>query len=288
MGVLLDEARILPAFDYTFYEAKPSSGRIRPALANAWNVINCFADNTVSQEKPEWVATFRGQRAVRSTRKRFLWDWICPSRVEYREYCLNIIRKIASQDVAGIRLDSICFPREGYCDCSVCTEAQAESGEDFVEWRAHQITSFIRDVRANLHCRLGLTLEPDPCCGKERFGLDLVEISKYVDFLSTPLYMDYSIVYWLDILANCFRSKISKPYFIELYAGHPRVPVKYLASALAVASSYADCIVLSTYQASVAESIRQEMIANSEIWNFFEERDCDELLRILEGWRKIS
>jgi hypothetical protein len=131
--------------------------------------------------------------------------------------------------VAGIILDTVCFPREGYCDCSVCTETAEKSGESFVEWRTQQISAFIRDVRRSVNCGLGLTLEPDPCCGKERFGFDVAKISKYVDFISTPLYMDCSIVYWLDILANCFRRKISEPYF-ELYAGHPRASMKYLGA----------------------------------------------------------
>jgi len=109
----------------------------------------------------------------------------------------------------------------------------------------------------------GLTLEPDPCFGKDRFGLDLEKLLSYVDFISTPLYMDYSIVYWLDIIANCFRRKVTKPYFIELYAGHPRAPTKHLVSALAVASRYADCAVLSTYEAGIAESLRREMTAKS-------------------------
>ena len=86
IGVLLDEPKIPAGFDYVFYEAKPSSGRILQPLQHAWNVINCFADNMVSQTGPDWVATSKGERAVRGTPKRFLWDWVCPSRVEYREY----------------------------------------------------------------------------------------------------------------------------------------------------------------------------------------------------------
>jgi hypothetical protein len=156
-----------------------------------------------------------------------------------------------------------------------------------VEWRAHQIESFIREVRETVPCELGLTLEPDPCYGKERFGLELARVSNYVDFISTPLYMDYSIVYWLDIIANCFKRKVSTPYFIELYAGHPRAPTKYLVSALAVVSGYADCVVLSTYQASIAESLQREMVGDKEVWNFFQERGCEEMLSVLERWQKL-
>ncbi len=285
MGVLLDEPKVIPGFDYIFYEVKPSSGRILKPLPHAWNVVNCFADNTVSQTKPDLVATCKGERAVRGTPKRFLWDWICPSRTEYRDYCKKIIQDVARHDVAGIRLDSVCFPREGYCDCHVCIDSIKRSGEEPIEWRAHQIESFIREVRESIPCPLGLTLEPDPCFGKERFGLELERVSNYVDFISTPLYMDYSIAYWLDIIAYCFRHKLSKPYFIELYAGHPRAPMKYLISALAVASQYADCIVLSTYQASIAESIQREIVRDEEAWKFFQDRGCEQMLSILARWK---
>ncbi len=287
IGVLLDEPTILDGFDYTFYEVKPASGRLLQPLPQSWNVVNCFADNTISQTKPELVATSHGERAVRGTWKRFLWDWICPSRGEYRDYCLKTIQEVARHNVAGIRLDSVCFPREGYCDCSICTDMRMKSGKDFLEWRALQIESFIRDVRNTITCSLGLTLEPDPCYGKERFGLDLTRVSNYVDFISTPLYMDYSIVYWLDIIANCFRRKISKPYFIELYAGHPRTPTKHLVSALAVASGYADCVILSTYEASIARSLQREMAHDKHLSEFLDERGCTDVVEVLERWRKI-
>ncbi len=287
IGVLLDEPKILPGFDYTFYEIKPSSGRPLTPLPRAWNVINCFADNTMAEKNPNLVATCKGEWARRGTPRRFLWDWICPSKQEYRDYCLKFIREVANEKVAGIRLDSVCFPREGYCDCQTCTDGQLNSGRSFVDWRAEQIGSFVREVRENISCELGLTIEPDPCYGRERFGLDLVELSKYVDFISTPLYMDYSIVYWLDILANCFRRKISKPYHLELYAGHPRAPTKNLISALAVASTYADTIILSTYQAHIAQSLQKEIATDPSAWKFFEERGCVDMLEIIKQWKKL-
>jgi hypothetical protein len=160
------------------------------------------------------------------------------------------------------------------------------SGMNPIEWRAHQIETFIREVRAAIPCSLGLTVEPDPCCGKERFGLDLERVSQYVDFISTPLYMDYSIVYWLDIIANCFRKRIAKPYFIELYAGHPRAPIKHLVSALAVASGYADCLILSTYESGLSQSLQREILQKAEYWKFLEEQNCEPVLEILRRWKK--
>jgi len=286
IGVLLDEPKIVPGFDYVFYEVKSSSGRVLKPLPKAWNVVNCFADNTVSQNNPDLVATSKGERAARGTARHFLWDWICPSRHEYRDYCKKTIRDIAEHDVAGIRLDSVCFPREGYCDCSDCSAEQTASGKDPNEWRAQQIETFVREIRDSLPCKLGLTIEPDPCYGKERFGLDLEKLAELVDFVSTPLYMDYSIVYWLDILAYCFRKRISKPYFIEVYAGHPRASTKHLASALAVASAYADCVVLSTYETELAIDIQREMVGSKEIWKFFEDHHCADMLDVLSRWQE--
>ena len=288
VGVLLDEAEIPPGFDYVFYEVKPSTGRIKRPLRKAWNVVNCFADSTMAEKEPGLVAVCNGDRAKRGTPKRFLWDWICPTSIAYRSYCMSTIREVASHEIAGVRLDSVCFPREGYCDCEACTDGLHKSGMDPVEWRANQISSFVREVRENIQCSLALTLEPDPCYGKERFGLDLNELLKYVDFVVTPLYMDYSIVYWLDIIANCFRRKLSIPYFIELYAGYPRAPTKHIASALAVASSYADALILSTYQASLARSLQREMVTDPSIRKFFEERDCKTMLEVLDGWEKMG
>ena len=57
-------------------------------------------------------------------------------------------------------------------------EKQTDSGIDPIEWRAQQIESFVREIRDSLPCNLGLTIEPDPCCGKERFGLDLEKLAK--------------------------------------------------------------------------------------------------------------
>ena len=62
--VLLHEPKIIPGLDYVFYEVKPSSGRPLKPLSKAWNVVNCFADNTISQSKPELVATRREERMV--------------------------------------------------------------------------------------------------------------------------------------------------------------------------------------------------------------------------------
>ena len=74
IGVLLDEPVILPGFDYTFFEVKQSSGRVHDPLAKAWNVVNCFADNTISQTRQDLIATCKGQKAMRGTPKHFLWD----------------------------------------------------------------------------------------------------------------------------------------------------------------------------------------------------------------------
>jgi len=58
-------------------------------------------------------------------------------------------------------------------------------------------------------------------------------------------------------------------------------------SALAVASGYADCIVLSTYEAKIARSLQEELVREEKVAHFFKERECTEMLEILNRWRKI-
>lgn len=89
------------------------------------------------------------------------------------------------------------------------------------------------------------------------------------------------------ILANCFRRKITKPHFIELYAGHPRAPTKYIVSALAVASGYAETTSLSTYQTSITQEMQREIVENASYWKFFEERGCEDMLEILKAWQRL-
>ncbi len=59
IGVLLDEPKTLSGFNYTFYEVRPRNGRILKPLPKAWNLVNCFADNTVSQSKPGLIAAYK-------------------------------------------------------------------------------------------------------------------------------------------------------------------------------------------------------------------------------------
>jgi len=55
-----------------------------------------------------------------------------------------------------------------------------------------------------------------------------------------------------------------------------------------VASKYADTVVFSTYQASLARSLQREMVTDRSIRKFFEERDCEEILEVLKSWENIT
>ncbi|MBN1269759.1 MAG: family 10 glycosylhydrolase [Kiritimatiellae bacterium] len=95
--------------------------------------------------------------------------WLCPSDPRNRELELAAIREIAARGlVDGLHLDYVRFPDAGTCICPACRKAFEQSlggrvaawpkdirpggrhADAWRRWRAEQITSFVRSVRATL------------------------------------------------------------------------------------------------------------------------------------------
>lgn len=94
--------------------------------------------------------------------------WLCPTHPENREMELASIREVAKRyRPAGIHLDYIRYPDSHACYCNGCKARFSEyTGETFARWprsvkqgliaqkyrawRAGQITSFVRDCRAEI------------------------------------------------------------------------------------------------------------------------------------------
>jgi hypothetical protein len=54
-----------------------------------------------------------------------------------------------------------------------------------------------------------------------------------------------------------------------------------------LASAYADCVVLSTYETKIAQDLQREMVHDNAVWRFFEERDCSQMLDVLTRWQSV-
>ncbi|MCW4022319.1 MAG: hypothetical protein NWF02_04060 [Candidatus Bathyarchaeota archaeon] len=290
MGVLTSQPEPIEGFDETFYCVKGCTGRVKKPADKCYNIISCFGDNVTGRKKPEWLAVSKHGKANRKNKNhRFLWDIICPSAEEYKQQILNLVKDALKSDVTGIHLESIGFPRSEYCTCERCTQKYEKSKMEWIEWRAKIVTDLVAETSELVRKSnkgFSVTILPDPCFGKERYGEDFHALAKYVDFFLVPIYdMHYSTTYWLENLAFDFSKQLKKPLYIELYASNPGPKLKNLLSAMVCISKYADGIILATHDPCLTKEIQQKMIADNELIKFLQKHKCEQLTEIIENWK---
>jgi hypothetical protein len=221
IGLIVDEPEPIEGFDICFYYVKRVSGRILKPATRIYNAISCFGDNKTARERPDWIAV--SEQGSASRRYGFHWDWLCPTNEEYTSFLFELIKETSRERVKGIHLDCIEFPGEEYCQCERCGRKWKKSGLEWKKWRQKIITQFVRRASKLVNRSFSVTLYPDPFF-PERFGLDPDSLARYVDFFFIPIYdKNYSTTYWIEILANAFRRKLKKPFYIGLYAKEPKI-----------------------------------------------------------------
>ncbi len=291
VGVLTGQPEPAEGFDETLYYVKSCTGRTKKPAGGVYNVISCFGDNVTARKVPEWVAVSESGKAVRANRShRFLWDHICPSVEEYRLQILDLVNDALKVDVTGVHLESIGFPRTEYCTCDRCVEKRKESNLSWSEWRAKTVTDLVAEASKLVkdHNKgFSVTILPDPCFGKERYGEDFRALAKHVDFFLVPIYdMAYSTTYWLETLALDFSKQLEKPLYIELYASDPGPKIKNILSAMVSVSNYADGVILATHDPCLTKQIQQKMVSDTELTRFLQKHKCEPLTDIIEKWKK--
>ena len=266
-------------FDRGFYEVKDVTGRAGAPIPNAVNMVSCFADNAAAESDPDLVPVNEdGERATREL-PYFDWSYVCPTHEGYREQLLGAVEDCAREN-GDVRLDDVGFPREEYCRCDRCDRLFAEWAEqrsaetssaepardsdsdDRLAWRASVIEGFVAEAAERVPGRLYLTLYPDPYPGHlyERAGVDPEALSAHVDEFVVPLYdTHYGTTYWLETIAKGFRSELSTPFSIELYAVN--VDVDNLVHAAEVAEEYGKNVFFG-YDASNASAALRRMQAD--------------------------
>jgi len=292
VGVLTGQPEPAEGFDETFYYVKSCTGRIKKPAGGVYNVISCFGDNVTARKVPEWVAVSESGKAVRANRShRFLWDHICPSVEEYRLQILDLVNGALKVDVTGIHLESIGFPRTEYCTCDRCAEKRKESNLEWTEWRAKTVTDLVAEASKLVKDHeksFSVTILPDPCFGKERYGEDFHALAKHVDFFLVPIYdMAYSTTYWLETLALDFSKQLEKPLYIELYASDPGPEIKNILSAMVSVSNYADGVILATHDPCLTKKIQQKIVTDTKLARFLQRHKCEQMTDIIENWKKV-
>jgi len=291
IGVLIGQPKPVSGFDLTLYNVKSCTGKINKAADHVYNVISCFGDNKTARERPEWVAVSKYGKAVRANRRhRFLWDWICPTVEEHKAFLIDLINETLKADITGVHLECIGFPSEEYCTCQRCVERREENKLGWVEWRAKIVNEFIEEASKLVREKeksFSVTLIPDPCFGKERYGEDFRSLAKYVDFFLVPLYdIAYLHTYWVKTLAYDFYKQLEKPLYIELYGGDPRPMIENLLAAIVAISNYADGVILATHDVRLSEEIRDRLVKDDKLQHFLEERGCESMMNIIRKWNE--
>lgn len=272
LGVVTRNCGVCGDFDIGFFEAKDVIGRREQPSSDCHNMVSVHGDNKAVEETPKLApVNSEGERATRENEK-FDWDYVCPTS-EYTDEMLSLIDEYSSEG-NGIRLDTLGFPREGFCRCERCENAFEEfSGDTFeeansedeygsekewLEWRASVVTEFLEDAARRVDTPLSLTLYPDPFPSHqyERFGLDVSRASDIVDFFVVPIYeTHYDTTHWLETLALGFEDNLDKPFYVELYA--PNIEMENLVKAARVALEHADGVLFAYDDESASEAKRK-------------------------------
>jgi hypothetical protein len=132
-----------------------------------------------------------------------------------------------------------------------------------------------------------VTLLPDPCFDKERYGEDFRSFAKYVDFFLVPPYdLTYSTTYWLENVAYAFYKQLEKPLYIELYAANSELKIKNLLAAMIAISDYFEGITLATHDFSIAKQIQNKFTNDGKFINFLNKHGSDPIINIFNKWKE--
>ena len=188
-----------------------------------WNLAN---------SPPEFVTNLRKEGRLQLGADGTHKDWLCPSHPKNLSHELRTIEEVAQNyDIDGIHLDYIRFPSTSYCFDPTCRrsfekhigrvsvgwpKSVQEGGRDmaaFQIWRAEQITSFVRSVRASIRkLNPGIQLSAAvyrryPSC-RDSLGQDWGRWLKedLVDFVCPMNYTEDSLNF-----ANVTREQLAQP-----------------------------------------------------------------------------
>ncbi len=169
-GLALYPSRLLPQSDAGRAVGDPlmqclaASARHNLAV-HAW--VSCW---NLEGAPPSLLERFKSQNRLQQDATGQTLPWLCPSHPDNIEHQLAILAEIAKQyPVAGVHLDYIRFPGSHACFCPTCRRAFESSTKQrirhwltdvqpggplapsFSEWRAEQISRFVRLARDRLH-----------------------------------------------------------------------------------------------------------------------------------------
>jgi hypothetical protein len=278
-------------FDLHVYYSKRADGSVFPAAEAMQNDVTCFCDAKAIREDPSMVAVSKDGLAVRKNRKINLpFDYVCPTNPNYRAKVLEYIEDLAREKVEGVTLNLYHFPEKEFCVCPRCVELWRQSGLNWSEWRAQEITAFLTKARGVIKGVFAVEMFPDPVLAKERFGIDFESIAKLVDYFHVPLSSrDYLTNYWVDLITRDFLEILKKPVVVELSA---EMPTDEKLDALLKTVAYLSRhnlmgVLLLVHDSENAKQICSYAIHKGGFREWLKKYEFVEMARIVDEWAKL-
>jgi hypothetical protein len=290
IGLVTYTPEKVEGFDPHVYYAKRADGSVFPAAKEMQNDVTCFCDAKAIREDPSIVAISKNGPALRRNRKiNVPFDFVCPTNPEYREKTLSYIKGLSREKIQGVTLNLYHFPEEEFCVCSRCVELWRQSNLNWTEWRAQNITDFLKEAKGLVNGVFAVEMYPDPVLAKERFGIDFERIAELVDYFHVPLSSrDYFTNYWVDLLSRDFLKVLKKPVVVELSA---EILTEKKTDALLRTVAYLSRhnlmgVLLLVHNAENAQQVCRYAVKNDTFREWLRKFEFTEMMAIVENWAK--
>ena len=291
IGLVTYAPEKVAGFDLYVYYSKRADGSIFPAAKDMQNDVTCFCDAKAIREDPSIVAVSNNGLALRKNRKiNVPFDYVCPTNPEYRAKVLDYIRKLDRKRIEGITLNLYHFPEEDFCVCPRCVDQWRKSGLNWYEWRAQEVTDFLKEAKSKIRGTFAVEMFPDPLLAKERFGIDFETITKLVNYFHVPLSSrDYLTNYWVDLITRDFLKILKKPVIVELSA---EMPTDEKLNALLKTVAYLSRhklkgVLLLVHDSENAKQVCSYAVNKGGFREWLEKYEFTEMTRIVDEWAKL-
>jgi hypothetical protein len=291
VGLVTYTPEKVEGFDLHVYYAKWADGSVFPAAKGMQNDVTCFCDAKAIRKDPSLVAVSKNGPALRRNRKiNVPFDFVCPTNPEYRAKVLDYIERLSRENIQGVTLNLYHFPEEAFCVCPRCVELWRQSGLNWTEWRAQEITNFLKKAKNLVKGAFAVEIFPDPVLAKERFGIDFERIAELVDYFHVPLSSrDYLTNYWVDTLARDFLKVLKKPVAVELSA---EMLTDEKTDALLKTMAYLSRhnlmgVLLLVHDAENARQVCKYAVNNGAFREWLRKVEFSEMTRIVDDWAKL-
>jgi hypothetical protein len=291
IGLVTYKPEHVEGYDLHVYYSKWADGQVFPAAEGMQNDVTVFCDAKAIRDDPSIVSISKTGPALRRNRRSNLaFDFVCPTHPKYRKKVFDYLDELSSKNILGITLNLYHFADQEYCTCTRCTEQREKSKLGWNEWRAKTVIEFLK--QAKTHCKgvFAVEIYPDPVLAKERFGLDLDEIAKLVDYFHVPLSSrDYFTNYWVDMIVRDFVAILKKPVVIELSAEMPNdEKLDALLKTIAYLSRHdLMAVLLLVHDSENARQIAKFAVQNGDFREWLEKYEFKKMQRIVNDWASI-